>query len=44
MVLVLKQAVTDINGIVVRRNAKKSEALEGLPRGIYVIDGKTIRK
>lgn len=33
-------AVYNVNGILVRPAVKLGEALEGLPRGIYIVDGK----
>lgn len=36
--------VTDVGGIVVRRNVARESALEGLSAGLYIIDGKTYMK
>ena len=34
--------VTSIDGVTVRQNVKASEALKGLPKGVYIIGGKKV--
>ena len=33
--------VYSINGILVRKDAQASQALDGLPKGLYIVNGKT---
>ena len=34
--------VTSVDGVVVRQNVKASEALKGLPKGVYIVGGKKV--
>lgn len=34
--------VTDLSGVTIRRNVKKANALKGLSKGVYIVDGKKV--
>ena len=34
-----KVTVTTLTGVVLRRNMARSQALRGLPAGVYIVDG-----
>lgn len=36
--------VTDLTGVSIKRDVKRSQALDGLPAGVYIVDGKKVIK